>query len=343
MIAGAAQADVGCLVISARKGEFETGFDRGGQTREHAMLAKTLGVDKLVVVVNKMDDHTVKWSEERFNECVTKLRPFLKGCGYKVKLDVSFVPISGLTGANVKDRMYKGEDPCPWYKGKTLLGQLDVLEILGRDRKKPVRIPVLDRQIEQGKTMVLGKVEAGCLRIGQKALIQPTGAEITISNIFINEVSVKTAKPGENVKMQVKGLSQLDEIQKGYVICPKDPKLNCTGSHKFLCQLALVDLLEHKPIFTSGYKAIMHIHTAAEECTVTKLVEEFSRVKGKPNTKKPRFAREGSTILCEITTTHKTCAETFDDFPQMGRFTLRDEGTSIAIGKILKVALPKKA
>merc|ERR1740138_817428 len=103
MIGGTAQADVGVLVVAARKGEFETGFDRGGQTREHAMLAKTLGVSFLVVVVNKMDDPTVNWSKERYDECVTKLRPFLKGCGYVIKREVKFIPLSGLSGANVKD------------------------------------------------------------------------------------------------------------------------------------------------------------------------------------------------------------------------------------------------
>ena len=108
MIMGASQADVGVLVISARKGEFETGFDRGGQTREHAMLAKTLGVSFLVVVVNKMDDPTVMWSKERYDECVKKLRPFLKSCGFTIKREVKFIPISGLTGANVKDEVDPG-------------------------------------------------------------------------------------------------------------------------------------------------------------------------------------------------------------------------------------------
>jgi peptide chain release factor subunit 3 len=102
MIAGAAQADVGVLVISARRGEFETGFERGGQTREHALLAKTLGVKYLVVVVNKMDEPTVRWSQDRYDECCSKLKPFLKQCGYTIKKDVRFIPISGLNGANVK-------------------------------------------------------------------------------------------------------------------------------------------------------------------------------------------------------------------------------------------------
>ena len=111
MIAGACQADVGVLVISARKGEFETGFDRGGQTREHAMLAKTLGVRILVVAINKMDDPTVEFSQARFDECVEKLTPFLKGCGYNIKKDVIFVPLSALTATNVLEK----SDKMPWY------------------------------------------------------------------------------------------------------------------------------------------------------------------------------------------------------------------------------------
>ena len=118
MIAGACQADVGVLVISARKGEFETGFDRGGQTREHAMLAKTLGVRILVVAINKMDDPTVEFSQARFDECVEKLTPFLKGCGYNIKKDVIFVPLSALTATNVLE---KATDKLPWYEGPTFI------------------------------------------------------------------------------------------------------------------------------------------------------------------------------------------------------------------------------
>lgn len=153
MIQGASQADVAVLVISARKGEFETGFDRGGQTREHAMLAKTLGVDKLIVVINKMDE--ANWKEERYTECTGKLKPFLKKCGYAVKKNVTFIPISGLTGENVRDPLEK--ELAPWYKGDTLLGILDKIEIAGRDRDGPLRVPVLDRYQERG-TIVMGKV-----------------------------------------------------------------------------------------------------------------------------------------------------------------------------------------
>ncbi|KAJ1834899.1 translation termination factor GTPase eRF3, partial [Coemansia sp. RSA 2708] len=114
MVGGAAQADVAVLVISARKGEFETGFERGGQTREHAVLVKTAGVRTLIVAINKMDDPTVGWDKSRYDEVIAKLTPFLKKTGYNPKTDVIFIPLSGFTGAGVKDRV---GNACSWYQG----------------------------------------------------------------------------------------------------------------------------------------------------------------------------------------------------------------------------------
>ena len=113
MISGAAQADVAILVISARKGEFETGFERGGQTREHIMLVKTAGVSKVVVAINKMDDTTVKWQKSRYDEIKDKLIPFVKAAGFNPKTDVTFIPVSAYTGTNLKDRV--PEDVCNWW------------------------------------------------------------------------------------------------------------------------------------------------------------------------------------------------------------------------------------
>eukprot|EP00959_Pyramimonas_sp_CCMP1952_P225260 4710641-Pyramimonas_sp.AAC.1 len=139
MINGAAQADIGVLVIAARKGEFETGFEKGGQTREHAQLAKTLGVSKLVVVVNKMDDPSVMWSKERYDEVKDKLSPFLKQCGYNVKRDVTFAPVSGLMGYGIKDPVTM--EMCPWHGGPSLFQILDNLEPQDRNRDVAVRMP----------------------------------------------------------------------------------------------------------------------------------------------------------------------------------------------------------
>ena len=163
MIAGASQADVGILVISARKGEYETGFEKGGQTREHAILAKTQGVNKLIIVVNKMDDPTVEWSQERFKECTDKLLSFLsKQVGYS-KNDITFMPISAQTSVGIKDRVSK--DLAPWYDGPSLLECLDDFKTLERKVKAPFMMPINAKYKDMG-TLIEGKVEAGQIKKG---------------------------------------------------------------------------------------------------------------------------------------------------------------------------------
>jgi peptide chain release factor subunit 3 len=158
MIQGAALADYGALVISAKRGEFESGFDLDGQTREHIQLAKSLGIVKLVVVVNKMDESTVKWSKERYDEIKTQLSPFIKECGYDVEKDISWVPVSGLNGDNLKDPLPK--NVCNWYSGPPLIDLIDQLGLPERDPNGPIRIPVLDKMKDRGVVM-FGKIEQG--------------------------------------------------------------------------------------------------------------------------------------------------------------------------------------
>ncbi|GAB5033106.1 elongation factor tu [Nannochloropsis oceanica] len=345
MIAGAVQADVGILVISARRGEFETGFERGGQTREHALLAKTLGVRYLVVVINKMDDSTVKWSKDRFDECVSKLKPFLKSCGYAPKKDVKFIPVSGLTGDNIQKPV--AASTCPWWEGlyvagehntaePTLISCLDALCIEGREPSAPLRIPVLDRYQDRG-TISLGKVESGSVKVGQKVLVMPTKNTYEVQSILINDLPVRSAKPGENVKVKLGGAA-VEDVQKGYVLCSVGEP--CHAATRFDCQLALVDLLEHRPIFSPGYTCVAHLHTAEEEVTVMDLLSIEDRKSGEVK-KKPRFARQGNVITCRMRTKREVCCEAFKEMAQLGRLTLRDEGKTIAIGKILTV-LPGK-
>jgi peptide chain release factor subunit 3 len=343
MIMGASQADVGMLVISARKGEFETGFDRGGQTREHALLAKTLGVSYLVVVVNKMDEPTVKWSKARFDECVTKLRPFLKGCGFVIKREVKFIPISGLTGANVKDEV----DPsvCSWWKKSwesgennttvgTLLGLLDSLEIQGRDSAAPLRIPILDRYTDRG-TIAMGKVESGVVRPGMKVTLMPTRTVFKVDAVWSNEDPVAAARPGENVLLKLNGAGT-EDVRKGYVACTDPP---CRAVDKIICQIAVVDMPENTRIMTAGFQAILHAHCCEEECTIVKIFETTNSkglvVKG------ARFVSVGMKCICMISVERAIPVETYDDYPFLGRFTLRTEGKTIAIGKITKLP-PKK-
>jgi peptide chain release factor subunit 3 len=343
MIMGASQADIGILVISARKGEFEAGFDRGGQSREHAMLAKTLGVAYLIVVINKMDEPTVKWSKQRFDECVTKLRPFLRSCGFTIKTEVKFMPISGLGGANIKDEV----DPkvCSWWKTcyttgenntyhPTLFSLLDSIEIKGRDSKAPLRIPILDRYIDRG-TIGMGKVESGVIRIGQRVTVMPTRQNFKIDGVWANEVPVAAARPGENVLVKFSGAG-VEDIRKGFVICTEPP---CRAVTKIIAQIALMDMPESTRIMTAGFQAMFHAHTAEEECTISKIFETTNK-KG-VTVKDARFAGVGMKVVCMLEVARAVPVDTYTDFPFLGRFTLRTDGKTIAIGKITKLP-PKK-
>lgn len=337
MISGAAQADVGVLVISARKGEFETGFEKGGQTREHALLARTLGVAHLVVVINKMDDPTVEWDQGRYDECVSKLKPYLKQVGYVIKTDVKFVPISGLSGDNVLNEV--SATKCPWWKEMyttgthntsqpTLLSILDSLTIPDRNAEGPLRIPCLDRYFERG-CVILGKVESGTIRVGDEITIMPTRKKAKVEEVLIGDIKVKSAKPGENVLIKLP--VNVEDIQKGYVICTA---VNlCPAVREIKVQLALVEMLEHRPIFTSGYDAVMHVHTCEIEVTCVRLISVVD--KGKALARP--YARQGQVCVAKLSMPLNTCMETFERMAALGRLTLRDEGRTIAIGKILEL------
>jgi peptide chain release factor subunit 3 len=343
MIQGASQADVGILVISARKGEFETGFERGGQTREHAMLCKTLGVSYLIVAVNKMDEPTVQWKKERFDECVNKIRPFLKSCGFVIKKEVKFIPISGLGGANVKDEVSESE--CSWWKpmytanenntsSPTLLGLLDALEMTGRDANLPLRIPVLDRYTDRG-TIAMGKVESGLIRPGMKVIVMPTNNSYKVDEVWANEDPVSAARPGENVLIKLNG-AKTEDVRKGYVICTAPA---CRAVDKLICQIAIADMPENQKIMTAGFQCMFHAHTSEEECTVVKIFETTNS-KGVVM-KGARFAGVGMRAIVMLELAQTVSLEEYDVMAFLGRFTLRTEGKTVAIGKITKLP-PKK-
>ena len=334
MISGASQADIGVLVISARKGEFETGFERGGQTREHAQLAKTLGVSKLVVAVNKMDDPSIvdagdTWSKSRYDEIVSKLTPFLKGCGYKPS-DLVYVPISGLMGKNMKSKI--DANVCGWYDGAPLFDILDGIEPASRDPYAAFRMPVMDKYKDMG-TIVMGKCESGVVSRGDKLMMMPNKVPVKVATVWRDEVEVEAAKPGENLRLRLSGIDE-EDVSSGFVL--SDEKDLVPVVHSFEAQIAVLDLLEHKPIMTGGYTAILHLHSIVEECEVTKLVWALD-----PKTrekKKTKFVKSNSVCAVRIKVVGgSVCMESFADNPQLGRFTLRDEGRTIAIGKVLRL------
>ena len=343
MIQGASQADIGILVISARKGEFEAGFDRGGQSREHAMLAKTLGVSYLVVVVNKMDEPTVNWSKDRYDEICKKLKPFLKKCGFTIKREVKFLPISGLGGANVMKEVDPAE--CSWWKKMytagennttcpTLVSLLDSLEIAGRDAAAPLRIPVLERYSDRG-TIAMGKVESGVVRPGMKVTVMPTRNVYKVDEVWAGEDAVSGARPGENVLVKLSG-AKVEDVRRGFVICSNPP---CRSVDKIICHIAVMDLPENTRLMTAGFECMFHAHTCEEECTVVKIFETTNN-KGQVN-KNARFVTNDMRAVVMLQLGQTVPVETFEDMSFLGRFTLRTEGKTVAIGKITKLP-PKK-
>ncbi|KAL4919878.1 P-loop containing nucleoside triphosphate hydrolase protein [Aspergillus aurantiobrunneus] len=331
MIGGASQADVGVLVISARKGEYETGFEKGGQTREHALLARNTGVRKLVVAVNKMDDQTVEWSKARFEECTVKVSKFLEALGYK-KDDLTFMPISAQRTLGVKDRV--PSDLCPWYSGPSLIEYLTEMKLPERNVNAPFMMPISAKYRDMG-TMVEGRVEAGVVKKNQNCIVMPNRSKIEIAALYgETEDEVATATCGDQVRMRLRGVEE-EDLLPGFVICSPKRLVHCVSSFE-----AKIRILELKSILTAGFNCVMHVHSAVEEVTVSALLHKLEPGTGRKSKRPPPFASKGQMIIARIEITSAAgavCVERFEDYNQMGRFTLRDQGQTIAIGMITKL------
>ena len=331
MLSGAAQADVASLVISAKPGEFESGFEKNGQTKEHAMLAKALGVQRLVIVVNKMD--IVNWSKDRFDYIKTNLSRFLvENCGYEEE-DIFWTIISGLHGLNMDKRI--PQETAPWFYGNSLFDTLDNLPKIEKNTKPFLRVPLLDKYKDQGN-MVFGKIESGVIRTGMACVLMPVMKEMTILKIFDNDDKpMLFAEPGENVKLQVKGV-ELEEIKRGFVICGQQFWVNV--SQEFIADIRVLELLPTQ-IFNEGFTLVMHLHTLMEEVIVKKIKSRVDKegnedLKFKKKKIKKLQSQDKGTVILKTKT--PICLEKYNEFSELGRFTLRKDNNTIAIGKISK-------
>ena len=323
MIEGASQADVALLVVSARRGEFEAGFDRGGQTREHVVLCRTLGVAQIIVVVNKMDD--VGWKKERYFEIQKKLSTFLSKSGYG-KGAVEWVPISAMTSENLQQ-----PKELSWYKGCTLLELIDNI-ILDRSEtiEKEFRLPVLDSIKESGKLKIIGKIESGKLNVNDTLIVIPSEKEFKISSIDSEfESSCKTSTSGDNITITTKGLDDID-VFPGSVVVKKGEK-SCFVANEFIAQIKISELPPNKPILSAGFTSIIHIHTAKVEISCIKVIKNIK------TNKKTNFGRKGDFLTVKMKLAESTPLEKYNDFPQLGRFTLRNNGITTCVGKIMKI------
>lgn len=329
MITGTSQADCAVLIIAAGTGEFEAGISKDGQTREHALLAYTLGVRQIIVAINKMD--TTKWSEDRYNEIIKETSNFIKKVGYNPK-SVPFVPISGFNG----DNMIEPSKNCPWYKGwekekdkdktktkvtgKTLLEALDAIDPPSRPTDKALRLPLQDvYKIGGIGTVPVGRVETGVIKAGMIVTFAPANVTTEVKSVEMHHEQLVEGLPGDNVGFNVKNVS-VKEIRRGNVAgdSKNDPP---KGAESFNAQ---VIVLNHPGQIGAGYAPVLDCHTAHIACKFAELLTKIDRRTGAATEATPKFIKSGDAAIVKMIPSKPMCLEAFTDYAPLGRFAVRD-------------------
>jgi len=326
MITGASQADVAMLVVSAKEGEFEAGISPAGQTREHVFLAKTMGIDQLLVAVNKMD--TVNYSQQRYEEIKTQLSRLLRIVGYKPE-EVLFIPTSAWEGANVSKR---SPDKTPWYNGPCLYEAFDFFKEPPRPIDKPLRIPIQDVYSIKGiGTVPVGRVETGVLRVGDKVIINPPKVVGEVKSIETHHTPLQEAIPGDNIGFNVKGVEK-SQIRRGDVAGhPDNPP---TVAEEFVGRIFVI---YHPTAIAAGYTPVLHIHTATVPVTFAELIHKLDPRTGSVQEENPQYIKQGDSAVVKFKPRKPVVVEKFSEIPQLGRFAIRDSGRTIAAGVVIDV------
>jgi elongation factor 1-alpha len=327
MVTGASQADGAVLFISAKRGEYEAGTNPGGQTREHAFLAKTLGVDQVVVAVNKMDDPTVNWSQQRYEEVKDGVSRLLRMVGYDIS-KIHFVPTSGWTG----DNLYNKSASMPWYKGPTVFQALDEFVVPEKPIDKPLRIPVQEVYSIRGVgTVPVGKVETGVLKMDSHLIFMPSKEEGDVKSIETHYTRIPEAVPGDNIGFNVKGIER-NKIKRGDVAGYLNNPPRVAKAFK-----GRIFVIHHPTAIAQGYTPVLHIHTAQMAVRFDQLVSKIDPRSGQVVEQNPSYLRTGEAAIVRFVPLQPVSMEVYTDFPQMGRFALRDMGTTIGAGIVLDV------
>ncbi len=327
MITGASQADAALLVVSARKGEFEAGMSPEGQTREHAILAKTMGINQLIVAVNKMDATEPPWSQKRYEQIKTVLGKFLKSLGYDIS-KIPFIPVSAWTGDNLIER----SPNMPWYDGPTLVEALDMLTPPPKPIDKPLRIPIQDVYAISGVgTVPVGRVETGVLKVGDKVVFMPPAKVGEVRSIETHHVRIEKAEPGDNIGFNVRGISKRD-IRRGDVAGHLDKPP--TVAEEFT---ARVFIIWHPTAITVGYTPVLHVHTASVACRIVEIKAKLDPRTGKVVEENPQFLKMGDAAIVRFKPIKPLVIEKYSEIPPLGRFAMRDMGKTIGIGVVVDV------
>jgi len=322
MITGASEADCAILVLSAKEGETDTAIAPGGQAREHAFLLRTLGVGQLIVAINKMDDSN--YSEQVFKVAKEKAEKLVKSVGYKLE-NVPIIPISGWKG----DNLVKKSENMKWWTGKTLLETFDDFKLPEKPVGKPLRIPIQDVYTITGVgTVPVGRVETGVAKAGMKIVVMPSGATGEIKTIETHHTQMESAEAGDNIGFNLRGIEKKD-IKRGDVIgTPDNPP---TVAKEFRAQIIVI---HHPTAIAPGYTPVMHAHTAQVAATIVAFESKINPQTGAEEEKDPKFLKAGDSAIVRIRPVRPLPIETFQDFPELGRFALRDMGATIAAGVI---------
>jgi len=335
MITGTSQADLAVLMISSQAGEFEAGISKEGQTKEHALLAFTLGVKQMIVGINKMDHPTCNWSESRYNDIKTEASLFLKKTGYNPE-KIAFVPFSGWTGDNLIEKT----DKMPWYKGPTLLEAIDNMTPPTRPSDKPLRLPINDvYKIGGVGTVPVGRVETGVLKPGMIVAFSPVNLTTEVKSIEMHHEVLPEAVPGDNVGFNIKNIAVKD-LKRGYVTSDSknDPARECEA---FVAQ---VIILNHPGQITNGYCPVVDCHTAHIACKFDNIQNKIDRRTNKVLEEAPKSIKAGDCAMISIKPTKPMTVEVFTEYPPLGRFAVRDMKQTVAVGIIKEVTKkdPKK-
>ncbi|MEM3791455.1 MAG: translation elongation factor EF-1 subunit alpha [Candidatus Micrarchaeaceae archaeon] len=318
MITGASQADAAFLVISAPDGIQD-------QTREHAFLCKVLGINQLIVGVNKMD--MVNFDEAKFEDIKSKASALLKSIGYD-PTKINFIPYSAQLGENVS----KKSDKMSWYKGPTILDALDMLSVPQKPIDKPLRIPIQDVNTVSGiGTVPVGVVESGVLKPGDTVIIAPKNIKGEVKSIEMHHKPLNQAVPGDNIGFNLRGVEKKD-ISRGDVV--GDLAHPPTVVQEFT---ALVTVINHPTAIAAGYTPVFHIHTANVASTFAELIEKVDPRTRETLEKNPKFIKNGDVAVVKIRPSRPVVVEKFSDFPPLGRFAIRDMGRTIAAGIVQEV------
>ena len=334
MITGTSQADVAILIVAAGTGEFEAGIAADGQTKEHALLAFTLGVKQIIVGVNKMDDKSVMYSEDRFKEITSEVSGFLGNIGFKPK-KIQYVPISGWSG----DNMIEKSTNTPWYKGPTLLEALDLIKPPTRPTDKPLRLPLQDvYKIGGIGTVPVGRVETGVIKPGMVVTFAPPMITTEVKSVEMHHEQMEQAIPGDNVGFNIKNVSVKD-IKRGNVAGdskndPPAPAGNFT---------AQVVVLNHPGEIRNGYSPVLDCHTAHIACKFSEIQSKMDRRSGKVLEESPKFVKSGDAAMVVMVPTKPMCVESFQEYAPLGRFAVRDMRQTVAVGVIKAVEKVDKA